>query len=484
MEGSTVAPASALNATPANEVAPGEVKPPAQTIVRRLLARAQAADPGERADAASALARAYRYSDLPAALRSEAVVGLMSLLDDRSILVRRALAEALASARDAPHSVIVALAHDQPEIAAVVVARSPMLNDADLVDCAAVGDEGLQIALARRPALNAGPAAALAEIGTGAAALALLENHEAVLTEDALRRIAQRFGKDGEIREMLLARPWLPATLRCDLVAATATALSPLAAAFGLGERHIEKLMREAREEGAVAVANDAEGDDLSDLIRHLRRSGALTIAVLMRGLVSGDRAIFETALAELSGAPQARVAAFARTPLGAGFAALYRRSGLPRRYFAPFRTALAALNVYRAPSAGAILRPVVALVIGACEQAHAPELDRLLSLLRRLEAEGALEEARAFVAEVVAEEACAYVAEAVAEEARAFVAKIVAEELSPAASPPPVPMEDIEPPRIGKPPPLLLMAINGLGDAELLPTMIDYAPYDVAEAA
>jgi uncharacterized protein (DUF2336 family) len=484
MEGLTIAPASALNLIPAGEVAPDEVKQPAQTIVRRLLARAQAADAGERADAASALARAYRYSDLPADLRSEAVIGLTALLDDRSILVRRALAEALASAPDAPHHVVLALAHDQPEIAAVIIARSPMLNDADLVDCAAVGDENMQIALARRPALSAGPAAALAEIGMREAALALLENHDAALTQEALRRIAERFGEDGEMRELLLARPSLPATLRCDLVAATATALSPLAAAFGLGEQRIEKLMREARDEGAVAVASIAEGDDLAGLIRHLRANGALTMAVLIRGLVSGDRAIFEAAISELSGLPPARVAAFAGTPFGAAFAALYRRTGLPERYLAPFRAALAALNAYRGPSAGAILRPVAARVIAACEQAQAPELDRLLSLLRRLDAEAALEEARAFVVEVVAEEACAYAEQVVAEEARAFVAEIVAEEAPIAVSPPPVPMEVIEPFRLGKPPPLLLMAINGLGDAELLPTLIDYSPYIVAEAA
>ena len=81
-------------------------------IVRRFLAWAQTADADVRAQGASALARAYLYSDLPAFVRAEAVLAMTVLLDDPSILVRRALAEALCRARDAPRAVVLALAAD------------------------------------------------------------------------------------------------------------------------------------------------------------------------------------------------------------------------------------------------------------------------------------------------------------------------------------------------------------------------------------
>ncbi len=132
------------------------------SIVRRFLAWSQRADAGGRAEAASALARAFLYSDLGTALRREAELGLTALLDDPSALVRRALAEALAGAHDAPHHVILALACDQSEVSSVVLARSPVLTDAELVDCAAIGDARAQTVLARRPRLNVGVAAALA----------------------------------------------------------------------------------------------------------------------------------------------------------------------------------------------------------------------------------------------------------------------------------------------------------------------------------
>jgi uncharacterized protein (DUF2336 family) len=103
-------------------------------IVRDFLQRANHASACERAEATSALARAYLYSDLsPDDLTAVEGVMLM-LLDDRSPLVRQAVAEALEASPIAPPAVIMALAADQRQIAALVYADSPLFVDADLVD--------------------------------------------------------------------------------------------------------------------------------------------------------------------------------------------------------------------------------------------------------------------------------------------------------------------------------------------------------------
>ncbi len=249
--------------------------------MRRFLAWAQRADAGGRAEAASALARAYLYSDLGAALRREAEMGLTSLLDDPSALVRRALAEALAGAHDAPHHVILALACDQSEVSSVVLARSPVLTDAELVDCAAIGDARAQTVLARRPRLSVAVAAALAEIGHRDAVIALAGNFDADLSPGVMRRIVERFGEDAEAREALLARPWLPSTLRCDLVAATAKALSDFVAGCDwLGAERAQRITREASEQGAICVINLSRPGEMRALAHHLRERGALTIAL------------------------------------------------------------------------------------------------------------------------------------------------------------------------------------------------------------
>src|SRR5947208_11119025 len=101
-------------------------------IVRHFLQWVRTAEAADRAEATSALARAFLYSDLSKDDRIAAEGAMIMLLDDGSPLVRRALAEALAASADAPPAVIFALAGDQPEIAAIVLERSPLMVDAEL----------------------------------------------------------------------------------------------------------------------------------------------------------------------------------------------------------------------------------------------------------------------------------------------------------------------------------------------------------------
>src|SRR6266849_1501710 len=102
-------------------------------IVRQFLHWVRTAPAGERAEATGALARAFLYSDLsPAGPAAEGA--MITLIDDPSPLVRQALADTLAASPDAPHAVVHALASDHPDIAAVVLARSPLFIDSELVD--------------------------------------------------------------------------------------------------------------------------------------------------------------------------------------------------------------------------------------------------------------------------------------------------------------------------------------------------------------
>src|SRR5215216_1962756 len=163
-------------------------------IVRHFLQWVRTAAAGERADATSALARTLLYSDLSADDRIAAEGALVMLLDDPSPLVRRAMAEALAASPDAPPSVIMALAADQPQIASLVLERSPLLLDTDLVDSVGCGDTVTQSAIARRPDLPRSVAAAIAEVGTPDACLALMDNDSAEIASFSLDRMVERHG--------------------------------------------------------------------------------------------------------------------------------------------------------------------------------------------------------------------------------------------------------------------------------------------------
>jgi uncharacterized protein (DUF2336 family) len=366
-------------------------------IVRRFLVWAQQAGAGSRAEAVSALARAFLHSDLDKRSRAEAAAAMSALIDDPSPEVRRALAEAVSGARDAPRHLIVALANDEARVAAPVLARSPLLTDAELVDCAATGDVVSQCAIARRPGLGVGPAAALAEIGRREAALALLGNMAANLTPGALRRIYARFGDDAEIREALLARPGLPASLRAIIALKTAKALAVFVATAGwMDRKRAEKIARESRDAALASIVADCEPKERAELVRTLRRHGALTMALILRSLLEGERELAAAALAELSGQTYARAAAFARDPYGQGFAALALKSGIPRHALPALRSALRAIETQGA-GRGEGLKPwLVQATIAACEAERDPALAPILSLLWRFAAEAARTGARA----------------------------------------------------------------------------------------
>jgi uncharacterized protein (DUF2336 family) len=65
-------------------------------IVRQFLQWVRAARPGERAEATSALARAYPHSDLSIDDLAAAEGAMIMLLDDPLPLVRRAMTEVFA----------------------------------------------------------------------------------------------------------------------------------------------------------------------------------------------------------------------------------------------------------------------------------------------------------------------------------------------------------------------------------------------------
>jgi uncharacterized protein (DUF2336 family) len=377
-------------------------------IVRHFLQWVRTAPAGERAEATSALARAFLYSDLSPDDRGAAEGAMLMLLDDPSPLVRRALADALAASPDAPPAIVFALAADQPNIAAPVLALSPLFIDADLVDAVATGGPAVQAAIASRAELPRSVGAAIAEVGTAESCLILVENNDAALAPLSADRIVERFGHLAVIREALLARHDLPVATRQTLV----IKLSETLAGFVAGRQwlapdHAERIAREACEKATVAIAADSEISDVRPLIRHLRATGQLTAGLILRALLSGNVALFEEALAELADLPLPRVCGLVHDGSTAGVRALFDRAGLPSSTFPAFKEAIQAMReggfVSEPGDAARLKRRMIERVLTACEDQDLGDLEPLLTLLRRFATEAAREEARLFCDELVA---------------------------------------------------------------------------------
>jgi len=378
-------------------------------IVRDFLQWIRSAPASERAEATSALARAYLYSDLSPDDLAAAEGAMLMLLDDPSPLVRRALADALAASPSAPPAIVIALAADQPLIAAPVYALSPLFVDADLVDAVATGGAAVQAAIASRAALPCSVAAAIAEIGTAESCLLLVENPAAEIAAISIDRIVERFGHLAAIREALLMRDDVPPATRQTLVIKLSETLAGFVAGRAwLDADHAQRIAREACEKATVTIAAAAPDNELRPLIRHLCASGQLTAGLILRALLSGNIALFEEALAELADMPVARVSGLIHDRGGLGLRALFAKAKLPASTYPAFKEAMEAMReglLHQPGGATRLKRRMIERVLSRCEDADVGELAPLLTLLRRFATEAAREEARMFCDDLVAGE-------------------------------------------------------------------------------
>jgi uncharacterized protein (DUF2336 family) len=381
-------------------------------IVRQFINWVRTAPAGERAEATRSLARAWLISDLSTEDRDAAEGALLMLLDDASPLVRQAMAEVFARSTDAPAAIVQALSLDQPSVALPVLEHSPLLIDADLVEIVATGNCEMQCAIARRINLPASVCAAIAEVGTPAAALELIENPYAELASFSWDRIVERHGHLAAIRESMLVLEDLPAATRAALVAKLSDTLAQFVVARNwLSADRAVRVANEARDRSTINIAALSGGDDMRGLVRHLRATGQLTAGLILRALLSGNLDLFDHALAELSGLPQARVSALLHDRSGASLQALLSRAGLPQSTFAAFRVALEVSHetgfVDTPGGAARLQRRMVERVLTHCETGR-PAAEPLLILLRRFATESAREEARMFCDDLMAEDAIA----------------------------------------------------------------------------
>src|SRR3984957_3745234 len=381
-------------------------------IVRQFISWIRTAPAGERAEATRSRARPWWISVLSADARAAAEGALLMLLDDASPLVRQAMAEVFARSTEAPAAIVQALSLDQPLVALPVLEHSPLLIDADLVDIIATGNCEMQCAIARRIHLPVSVCAAIAEVGTAAAALELIENAYAELAPFSWDRIVERHGHLAAIRESMLVLEDLPAATRVALVAKLSDTLAQFVVAKNwLSADRAERVASEARDRSTVNIAAVSRGEEMRGLIAHLRATSQLTAGLILRALLSGNLELFEAALAELSGLPRARVSSLLLDRGEASLVALLQRAGVPQSTFAAFRAALDVIHEvgFADTLAGAarLRRRMVERVLTQCEtdqDAASP----LLILLRRFATESGREEGRRFWEELAAEEAVA----------------------------------------------------------------------------
>ncbi|MCA0407253.1 MAG: DUF2336 domain-containing protein [Proteobacteria bacterium] len=351
----------------------------------------------ERAEAATTLAQAYLDGALGGDTVEDVEVALMSVLDDSSPMVRRALAMALAEAEKAPRALVLSLARDQAEVSGLLLARSPLITDADLMDLASHAERLALSAIALRMHVSARVAGAIVLRAERDPIHSLLKNRGAEIAAGHLVDIASQFGQDAAMRETLLARSDLPPEARHILMRAVAETLGDFLGKGGfLTPQRLARATSEALEGGIVAIAGRST-QDLPVFVEHLRNRAELTPSLLLRAVLMGAVDFVTATLAELTELPAQRVEHLVAGGTEAGIGALVRKAGLPE-FLTPVLVSalLAAVRLPQSERGQGLNMGVIRAAQSAIIGTDSEESLRLLALLRRYEADAARAAARA----------------------------------------------------------------------------------------
>ncbi|BDA84910.1 hypothetical protein Sa4125_24520 [Aureimonas sp. SA4125] len=363
-------------------------------ITQEFVQWCQSANSRERAEAISIFAHSLLEGELSGHQRREVMDVLTIALDDPSPKVRMALAEALAASDRAPRQLVRALGDDVAEVSGLVAALSPVLTDGDLIDIAVEGSGVQHEAVAGRPGLSAHVAAALAEIADGVACAILLANRGARIGAATHRRLAERHGADGRVRALQLQRDDLPVDVRQMLVLQLAQALGSTPLVLNaLGDRRTQGVVNAACERSTALLADRVQPDEMAGLIEHLRSSGQITTAFLIRIVCNGNIDLFAAALSALSGLSGRRVRAIVVDGREAAFDALIATCHLSPAAGVFLRTAVQiwkqAITRQAAFDLDAVAAEVMSRLVGIfAERRDEAGFAAVTALLSRLEAE------------------------------------------------------------------------------------------------
>ncbi len=368
------------------------------SISAEFFAFAREASASARAAGVSSLICDYLHMDLSAAEAIEVESILCVLLDDPSPLVRRAMAEGLAREPDAPRHLILALAGDQPEIAALVLQHGVHFSEAELAEFALSAAVGPQMAIARRVRLTEPVCAALIKAGPPCVLIELAANHGAYLSQALMLLMLECAGDEGRLRDALLMRADAGRAVRLRILDHVSDALSLFLKQTGwISPERSARILRDARERAIVQLGaaqadeerQGAVGAALS-LVRHLRGQGQLTPALILRALVCGDRLMLAAAIAELSVHPIERVLGPIDHPAGSAFAALYAKANLPEAMRPVFICLLEAIGASDNAPQGAPDILLLRHALLATQEMPEESRQRMQAFLGRLEAESA----------------------------------------------------------------------------------------------
>ena len=266
-----------------------------QRLLLGVIALCEAAPPSQR---------------LPAALGEI----FLTLAGQAEHEIRRQLSERLAAVDWAPPALIEMLALDEIDIAAPIIAASPLLNDAALIRVLIEATLEHQIAVARRPHLSGGVVDAILDRADPVTMTALASNRSADIGEAAMQRLVEHSRRIAGLRAPLARHPRLSETIAHELYQWVGQALrQSIGERFDIDDRLLNAAVREAAASAACTPSwrpiptgrktEDRERQEMERrLVDKLQAAGQLRPGILIRALREQRLGLFEQALGQLGG--------------------------------------------------------------------------------------------------------------------------------------------------------------------------------------
>ena len=269
-------------------------------------------------------------------VREMTIEALETLAHDQLPKVRAILAEALKSAANVPHDIIMLLARDVESIvAAPILEYSPLLSDDDLLEIIASGTaNGGLSAIARRNGVAPPVADAIVASLDVPAVAALLANSSAQVREETLDAIIAHAEDIQSWHEPLVLRSELSVRAMrriCQFVGASLVDIlverHKLPAAL---EGELKKNVRRRIE--SAPPPPDQPKQNPAERIAALEAAGKLDDESIADAIEAGDREFTLLALTRLSGLPSAVVGKIVEARSAKGVTSLAWKAGLSMR--------------------------------------------------------------------------------------------------------------------------------------------------------
>lgn len=300
-------------------------------------------DARERAGAAQKICLRISDAGFTPEERAAADEVLRIMSHDAAAMVRKALAVTLRNSPHLPRDVAIRLAEDIDEIAIPILEDSPVFDETDLIAVVRAGSAAKQTAIAGRARVSAPVVDVIVAQGAEEAVARLARNDGAQMDEEAMDRALSRFGDRRAVTDGLIDRAALPTVIAERLVSLISDeAMRRLARRHALPPQLAVELAEGARERATIDILDQAgRAVDMRRFVQQLQFNGRLTPSIVVRGLSMGHMSFFEHAMAELANVPHSKAWVLIHDAGPLGLQAIFDRTGLPERLFAPMRLAV-----------------------------------------------------------------------------------------------------------------------------------------------